>query len=265
MYTILRGNYNAKHPKGFVMSRPNGLYCYLFLIIRTPAYLRIGEEQFMVEAGSAVLIAPNIPYEYGALDGEYKNDWLYLECEDPKFEDRYGMLLNRPILLDNSTLYTQYVQHIVWERNYGLEEYRGSNISMLLQVVLNKLIQEQANSQKQQEYNPYAAMLQELRLYMQAAPNRNFTPEELAARLKVSPSYFQALYKTFFGVPFKADLIQMRVEYAQDLILETDLPMNQIGLLSGYSNEIHFYRQFKAKTGMTPKEYQTLMRQGSQR
>lgn len=247
------------------MSRPNGLYCYLFLIIRCPAYVQIGDERFTVKAGSAVLISPNIPYEYAALEGEYRNDWLYVESSEADFADRYGMLLNRPIPLDNSTQYTQYVQHIVWERSYGSEEYRRDNISMLFQVMLNKLIQERENSSKQREYNPYGTMLQELRLYMQNTPNRNFTPGELAARLKVSPSYFQALYKAFFGVPFKADLIQMRVEYAQDLILETDLPMNQIGELSGYSNEIHFYRQFKAKTGMTPREYQQVMRKGDGR
>ncbi len=265
MYSILRGNYNSKHSRDFVMSRPNGLYCYLFLIIRCPAYVQIGEERFTVKANSAVIIAPNIPYEYGALDGEYKNDWLYFESSEADFAKTYQMLLNQPILLDNGPQFTQYVQHIVWERSYGSQAHRRENISMLFQVMLNKLMQEKESCQKQKEYNPYAAMLQELRLHMQGKPDKNFTPAELAARLKVSPSYFQALYKEFFGVPFKADLIQMRVEYAQDLILETELPMNQIAFLSGYSSEIHFYRQFKAKTGMTPRQYQVLMRQGNKK
>jgi len=263
MYTTFRGGYGSKHSKGFVMMRPNGLYCYLFLIIRCPAYVKIGEKQFTVEANTAVIISPNIPYEYGALEGEYKNDWLYFESSDPDFAEAYQALFNRPIPLDNGPQFTQYVQHIVWERSYGSEAYRQDNISMLFQVMLNKLRQELENSNSRREYNPYATSLQELRLHMQSRPEQNYTPAQLAARLKVSPSYFQFLYKDFFGIPFKADLIQMRVEYAQDLILETELPMNQIAELSGYSNEIHFYRQFKARTGMTPKEYRRLRQRGN--
>lgn len=263
MYTIFRGNYNSKHQKGFVMSRPNGLYCYLFLIIRCPAYVQVGGERFEVESNTAIIISPNVPYEYGARDGEYRNDWLYFESSDMDFVNNYRELFNQPIPLGDGPQFTQYVQHIVWERSYGAEAHRQENISMLFQVVLNKMLQEKEQCNSQKEYNPYAAMLQELRLYMQSRPEQNFTPAQLAARLNVSSSYFQFLYKDFFGVPFKADLIRMRVEYAQDLILETELPMNQIAAMSGYSNEIHFYRQFKAKTGMTPREYQVLTRQGN--
>ena len=94
---------------------------------------------------------------------------------------------------------------------------------------------------------------------MLSRPEKNFTPAELAAVLNVSHSYFQALYKEFFGVPFKTDLIHMRLDYARDLISETNLTLEQIALMSGYNNEIHFYRQFKAKTSMTPKEYRIFM------
>ena len=90
---------------------------------------------------------------------------------------------------------------------------------------------------------------------MQSQAYKNFTPAELAASLDVSPSYFQHLYKEFFGIPFKTDLINMRIEYAKDLILNTNLKLEQIALMSGYSNEIHFYRQFRQKTRMTPREY----------
>lgn len=265
MYSVFRGGYNSKHPRDFVMSRPNGLYCYLFLIVRCPAYVQIGGERFIIKTNSAVIIAPNIPYEYAALDGEYKNDWLYFESSEPDFADTYGGLFNQPIALGSSLQFTQYFQHIVWENSYGSEAHRRDNVSMLLQVVLNKLFQEKEQSREEKEYNPYAAALQELRLSMQDRPDKNFTPAQLAAKLNVSPSYFQFLYKEFFGVPFKADLIQMRVEYARDLILETELPVNRIAMMSGYSNEIHFYRQFKAKTGMTPREYQISMRRGKAR
>ena len=84
--------------------------------------------------------------------------------------------------------------------------------------------------------------------------------ELFTGKLNISRSYFQFLYKDYFGISFKKDLINMRLQYAQELLLNTTMPIEQIAFQSGYSNEIHFYRQFKAKTGLTPGEYQKTMR-----
>ena len=259
MYTIFRGGYNSRHPRDYKMIRPKGLYCYLFLIIRSPAYIQIGAEKFTVLANSAVIIKPHVPYWYSGIDGEYRNDWLYFEPSDEHFEEEYDPIMNHPILLSDALHYAQFFKNIVWENNYAMEKYRRQNASMLLAVMLNKLMQENQVIAETGAYNPYASKLQELRLSMLSRPDKNYTPTELSAMLNVSPSYFQALYREFFGMPFKTDLIQMRLDYARDLICETDLTLEQIARMSGYNNEIHFYRQFKAKSGMTPKEYRTAM------
>lgn len=259
MYTILRGGYNSKHPKGYEKVNTDGLLCYLLLIIRSPAFIQIGEEKFKVNGNSAVIIRPQVPYRYSGEQMEYRNDWLYFESSEKNFEDEYGQLLNHPIPLVNVLLYSQYIKNIVWEKNYALEKYRDRNVSMLLEIILNKLVQENQDCNTNRSYNPYASKLQEVRLTMLSRPDQEYTPIQLASALNVSPSYFQVLYKNFFGVPFKSDLIQMRVNYAKNLIFETNFTLEQIAQMSGYNSEIHFYRQFKAKTGMTPKEYRISM------
>ena len=256
MYIIYRGGYNSKHPADFSMSRPNGIYCYLFLIIKSPAKLEIAGESFDVKSNTAVIIRPNVPYQYAAAEGEYKNDWLYFDCTEEYFKEEYEELFHRPVLLQDVIQLSQYVKNIVWENSYASEKYRKQNVSALMQVLINKLYQVEQEVKVDSAYTPYASGLQEIRLSMQSRPEKNFTPGELAEKLKVSPSYFQFLYKSFFGVPFKTDLIQMRLEYARELIVETDLTLEQIAQICGYNNEIHFFRQFKAKTGMTPREYQ---------
>lgn len=260
MYSISRGGYNARHPKPFLMSKPDGLDCPILLIVKSPARFRIGEDRFDVTPGCAIIIQPGTPYQYHDLGEDYKNDWLYFQTTDPDFDAKYGSLMNHPIALGGTLQFTQYIQHLLWEESYAPEEFRSANVSMLLQVMLNKLLQEDQTARRPETYTPYASGLRELRLAMQSQPNRNYTPAELALSLNISPSYFQALYREFFGVPFKTDLINMRLDYAQSLILETNLTLDQIAAMSGYHNEIHFFRQFKAKTGMTPREYQGVMK-----
>lgn len=260
MITIYRGGYNSRHPKSFILSRPNGLDRFVFLLVRSKASFQIAEESFTVEPNTVFMIKPGVPYQYSALDSEYKNDWLHFDSTDASFVTEYAPLFNRPIPVSDGLMFAQYIQHMIWEQSYADAKYRDQNISMLFQVLLNKLLQEIENSHNTRAYSPYASRLQALRLTMQSQPYKNFTPIELADQLHVSSSYFQFLYKEFFGTPFKADLIHMRLEYAMELITNTTLSLEQIALMSGYSNEIHFYRQFKKKTGMTPREYQISMK-----
>ena len=58
----------------------------MFLIVKSPAYVQIGEEKFTIKTNSAVIIRPDVPYQYSGIDGEYKNDWLYFESTDADFE-----------------------------------------------------------------------------------------------------------------------------------------------------------------------------------
>ena len=260
MITIYRGGYNSRHPKSFILSRPNGLNRFVFLLVRSKASFQIREESFTVEPNTVFIIRPGVPYRYSALDSEYRNDWMHFDSTEDSFVTEYERLFNRPIPLSDGLMFAQYIQHIIWEQSYADAKYRDRNITMLFQVLMNKLLQELDASHKPGAYNPYASRLQALRLTMQSQPYKNFTPAELAGKLHVSSSYFQFLYKEFFGTPFKADLIHMRLEYAMELITNTTLSLEQIALMSGYSNEIHFYRQFKKKTGMTPREYQVSMK-----
>lgn len=259
MYTVLKGAYNGKHQKNYVMRQPAGIPSYILLIVKTPARFLIDGRSFIMKQPGAVIIRPNIPYEYGGLYDEYKNDFVRFHCTDHDFESRYNTLFERPIPLSNPLHYTQYIQHILWEYHYSDPQYRDSNISMLFQIVLQKLFQEVENAQQRTRSNIYTSRLQDLRLTMLSQPSHHFSAEELAASMHVSPSYFQHLYKELFNIPFKADLIRMRLDYAQSLITNSALTLEEISLACGYANEVHFYRQFKAKTGMTPREYATAM------
>ncbi len=259
MYQIIKGGCNSKHPKGFIMRQPAGIPSYIILIVKTPARFQIGAQSFVLHQPAAVLIPPNTPYSYFDLAEGYKNDFLRFFCSDPDFSAKYEHLMDAPVLIGNTLHYTQYIQHILWEYHYADESYKNDNISMLFRILLNKLCQEKAHAQRTKIPTPYTSRLQDLRLAMISEPNKNFSAEELADSLHLSPSYFQHLYKELFDIPFKKDLINMRIDYAQSLITGTNLTLEQIAQASGYSNEIHFYRQFKAKTGMTPREYATAM------
>lgn len=255
MFTVTNGGCNTRHPSTFLMARPKGLNNYLLLIIKTHAIFEINGLQFTAEPGSAVVIDRNTPYQYHNPYGEYANDWMHFECSEDEYFKNSGIPFNEVFSLRNPTKFTTFMEQIIWERNYTIETYRYDNISMLFHVLINNLILAYQEKESVHSSNPYYTKLQNVRLLLQAAPYEKYSPKVISEQLGISASYFQHLYTTTFGIPFQSDLIEIRMEYAKNLIKTTNLTIEQIAEMCGYSNEVHFYRQFRKTTEMTPIEY----------
>ncbi len=255
MYQILRGGCNSKHPSSFIMSRPEGLPCFVLLIIRTQGLFEIGEKQYQVFPGSALILSPHTPYSYSNPDGEYVDDWLHFTVTDKDAFIAKLPFINIPLSLGNTESYTTLVRQIMLEHSYTPQPYSSENIDALFRVLINHLLIHQQSTSKYSALTPYKSQLQSLRLELQ----NNFlnTPDirESAASIGISESYFQHLYTALFGISFQQDVIHFRIEYAKNLLLTTQLPVEEIAELCGYNNEIHFYRQFKKIAGSTPAKF----------
>lgn len=76
----------------------------------------------------------------------------------------------------------------------------------------------------------------------------------------------RTLHRLFEGTgqTVTAHLRTMRIAAAQRLLAnQTDLPIESIAREVGFANDTHFYRSFRALTGITPGEYRQLARQGA--
>lgn len=73
--------------------------------------------------------------------------------------------------------------------------------------------------------------------------------------MNLSVSYFQHLYKDFFGRLAYKDIVSARIEQAAHLLEHTDYSINEIGRLCGYDNMEHFSRIFKKYKGKSPHNY----------
>lgn len=60
------------------------------------------------------------------------------------------------------------------------------------------------------------------------------------------------------GFTFQELLMRKRFQKAVMFLIETELPVEEIAVNIGYENHSYFYRQFKARYGMTPNQYRKL-------
>ena len=75
---------------------------------------------------------------------------------------------------------------------------------------------------------------------------------EMAALSGMSQSHFSRAFKISTGVPPYRWLLNLRVADSQKLLLDTNMPLAEIALASGFCEQSHFSRAFLAVAGMAP-------------
>ena len=58
----------------------------------------------------------------------------------------------------------------------------------------------------------------------------------------------------------KGDAVQVVTKALQDLLTATELPLSQIALAAGFSDQSHCSRRFRELVGITPSRYRWSMR-----
>lgn len=91
--------------------------------------------------------------------------------------------------------------------------------------------------------------------------NQNFTKEITSEKLSeicnISYTYFKKIFKEYYGCTPHTHIIQLRMQYACDLLSAEQYKINEIAQLCGYQNVFYFSTSFKNFFGMSPTEYQT--------
>jgi AraC family transcriptional regulator len=85
--------------------------------------------------------------------------------------------------------------------------------------------------------------------------NQNLSLEMLAQQVSFSPYHFARLFRQTTGESPHQFVLRQRLEVAQRLLKETDLPLAHVALEVGIPNQSHFTQAFKRHLGMTPLVY----------
>lgn len=89
---------------------------------------------------------------------------------------------------------------------------------------------------------------------------RDLSLEDLAGEAAMSTFHFAREFKRATGTTPHQHLLKFRVERAKELLAESQLPLAEVGLRTGFSHQSHFTRLFRRYTGTTPLGYRVMSR-----
>jgi transcriptional regulator GlxA family with amidase domain len=79
----------------------------------------------------------------------------------------------------------------------------------------------------------------------------------------LSRSHFSHVFRATVGRTPHAHIVRLRIERAMKLMIDTDVPLSEIALATGFSDQAHFSNTFRRTLGVTPKQWRRDQRGGA--
>ena len=91
--------------------------------------------------------------------------------------------------------------------------------------------------------------------YIRNHYSENLTVSQAAAVLSLNPDYFTRFFKKYMGITFLEYVNSVRMEHIFMDLMETDLSINELLQIHGFTNYKLFMRLFKLRYGKTPNQF----------
>ncbi len=248
--TVIDVGYNYRHASDFCINRPNGLGCLDVLVIATPAFIMLNGQRIEVEPETVILFDSNTPQLYGGSGSPFADSWFHFTESDRSFFEELNIPFDTPLSGFHTKELSDIIMKMANERNIS-EEYFSQINSSYAQIFFYTLARLISPNRKPS----ISSELNDVRNAIFNMPSHDWNIDELCDMAGYSRSYFQHKYKEAFSSTPQQDVIESKILYAKYLLKNTPYRVNEIATLCGYTEEVHFMRTFKKKTGLTPMQY----------
>lgn len=129
----------------------------------------------------------------------------------------------------------------------GSKAYQQALVEQLIILILRQV---------QQDASPRPeAFINRALGYLHSHFSESITVADAAAYVGYTPNYFNTCFREQMGVPFGEYLRQMRLDYGENLLRSSTMPVTEVAYESGFGSLSYFSRCFCKQYGISPQEY----------
>ncbi len=134
------------------------------------------------------------------------------------------------------------------ENNYlGKSVLLESYVNILLTNVFRKILM---SDNRDEEIIPA-----EIIMYIQEHCGEKLSLKDLAEKCFYNPAYFSRLFKKAFNMTLTEFIMEQRLKKASHFLRNTEMSVDEVAAVCGFTDKTFFYTRFKQKYGCTPGDY----------
>lgn len=159
-----------------------------------------------------------------------------------------------PIIQRSITLRPDLIKTYIEQIRELTASYQSQDSQIILKSILVSLLTKLILSSENTQMN-YPFWLQQ---FLNDISSITVFPEHIntiLARSDKSNEHISRTFRKYLNTSPTEYINQLRIDYAMGLLVTTSQSILDIALISGFNNLSYFYRSFKAKYGITPKQY----------
>lgn len=258
-FSIQFCEYNYSNPDYDQIYRPNGSGDYLFLLFKTPMKVYLDKKLSISKENACILYAPGYEQYYKAVH-RFRNSYLHFSCK-ADLKKQYRIPLNTVFYPGNceeidACIRLLHKEHIA--NDLFSDEYEYTLFQQLMITIARGLKSHQIHGSGTEGDNLYSAF-RKLRLEMLTNYAKPWDTTELCKKVSLEKSQFYSCYQKFFQSTPHADLLQIRMDKAKNLLTNEALTVQQIAQMCGFSDFSHFSRYFRKQAGCSPLQWRRKM------
>ncbi len=227
-------------------------YYLLHYIVEGRGIFEVGGERYSLSRGDVFFIRPgDIAYYEADKEDPWHYIWIGLSGMDAGniFD---SISATRPIVhVENTNVLFPLMQDFARNEESRSAEARFARLAKLY-TILSHLAAEAPNAAYRPSGKVYA---EEAAMYIHANLHRRISISELAKQISIDRSYLCAVFKKYMGTSPQQYTINAKMKSAANMLRRSDKSVSTIAAGVGYDDALLFSRMFRARYGMSPREY----------
>ncbi|MFY0664407.1 MAG: arabinose operon transcriptional regulator AraC [Natronospirillum sp.] len=244
----------------FWIDRPNGLKGYILNITVSGAGLVFPGtlHETVVKTGDMMLIPAGACHDYGRHPDyhEWYHRWVYFRPRATWSEWLNWSRITRKIGF--MTIESQERFNLIDQLFLSIDQTAKNDCMLSEELSLNLLEQILIRCRKFDQNRPQApldARIHKVCQFINDNLSKELTIFDLAKVACMSASRFSHLFRNQMGVPVRQWIEDQRISLARQLLVTTDLAVNQVAQYLGYQDALYFSRVFRKNLGLSPSDF----------